>query len=168
MFEVTGSDASHLTAADFALSPSSIPPGDKTGTGVFKFQSGGIGGDGSAFIGTTASCLPGLWYARQPRIGNIVKFVIGLDKDCHGCLLLSKDPTPFSLFGLLEIPLSPPYQTVWSGLTTVAAQIFPITIPADPALVGFEGYLTLLTVDESIPGLDGVLFSPVVPFTIIE
>ena len=40
-FQVSGGDASHLTAADFALSPSSNPPGDVSTSGVFKFQAGG-------------------------------------------------------------------------------------------------------------------------------
>lgn len=166
-FEVKGSDAAHLTAADFALSPSAIPAGDMLANAVFKFQAGGVLGDGSAFIGTQADCVPGLWYAGKVHIGKPFRWVLGLGSDCHACLLFSKDPTPFSLFGIIEIPLSPPLRVLWSGLTSVEAQQVIFNIPTDPSLFGFEGYLTLVSLAGAGTELEDVLFSPVVPFTIL-
>jgi hypothetical protein len=162
-FSVTGSDAAHLNAADFALSPSAIPPGERIGSGVLKFQAGGVGGQGSAFIGTQGGCAPGLWFSGQPCEGETIEFVLGSAGGCAGCLIMSSDPTPFPFLGLFEVPISPPYRAIWVGTTASAAQAVPLNIPA--GFEDFEGFFTLAEFD---PNSGEILFSPVVSFVVCK
>jgi hypothetical protein len=150
-FSVTGPGVDTLTASSFANSLSQNPPGSTQVTGVFKFQGGGAGASGSAFIGNNPDCEPGGWMVGAPCIGSTVQFVLNTAPGCFGCMAASPDPGPTQV-GPFLIPIGMPAFTVVAVFAPpVSVKVKPITIPADPLLVGATIYFTVVTLDPLDP-----------------
>ena len=136
-FDITGANLNQLSAEDFALSPSYIPPGSCVVTAACKFQAGDD--DGSGFIGTRIGCVPTLYMVGEPCIGNTITFILGNKPGCHNCLTYSEDPTPFFLPGSgLTLPASPPFYILFSEDALASLTEIDVTIPNDPIFVGIE------------------------------
>lgn len=160
-FQLAGPNLATITAETIASTPSTPPPPSRVGTAVFHFQSSGPE-NGSAAIGTKAGCVPGLWYAGEPCIGQTITVVEGAAPGCHGCIVLSFDNTPTVISGI-PVPLSPPY-FIAGGTVPSSIQSFELQIPNNPSLVGKTLYMVWLTVDP-LPFLE-INFSEVVSLTI--
>lgn len=155
-FDVLGA-APNLDAQAFAAAPSDGP---RQVNAAAKFQSGNFGGSGS--IGTRTGCVPGVWMAGTPCIGNTITFYASNGVGCHNCLTLSYNPGPFTLPGGVVVPGAPPYQVLWSvdALDTVTP--VSITIPFDPNLIGLQIVLINVVNDPA----HGVVISSPLDFTI--
>lgn len=160
-FQLSGPNLDTITADTIASVPSVPPPPGNTATAVFKFQSSGDSGDpGSAAIGTSDGCVPGLWYAGEPCIGQTINVLASGTPGCHGCLVLSFDNTPTVISGI-NVPLSPPY-FIAGGTILSSIQDIELMIPNNPTLVDKTVYMVWVTID---PPLD-INFSEVVSLTI--
>ena len=134
-FQMQGPGLSQLSASAFARAVASKPAGGKYLNVVVKFQGGGRGGAGSAWIGDTPDCSPSSFVIGEPCIGHRITFTLAGAPGCAGCLLLTANPTPTPFLSFL-IPAGPPYIDLLGGVIgPTSVRTLTVTIPDDPRLV---------------------------------
>lgn len=128
-----------LTASNIALTLSQN--GAFPANAAVKFQSGGVAG-ASGFIGSVSTgCSNNTWVSAPAVIGTKIDLCIGTAFGCHGCVFGSFTPGPVQV-GPFTLPVGLPiiFEVLLPG-SNGAPLCLPISIPADPTLVGQSLYL---------------------------
>lgn len=147
VFQCFGTNLGGLSADAFtnSLSLSGVEPA----AAAIHFQAAGAGAEESGWLADNAQgCRKAIWVAGNSSIGSTVQLVTSGDHGCHGCLLISLNPGPIVLSGVV-IPVGFPLLLEGGFFLTGDADTLPITIPQDPNLAGTTVYFAVVVFDQN-------------------
>jgi hypothetical protein len=81
-----------------------------------KFQSAGVNGEESGFVGSGDLCRTSVYSVGTPQIGHTIDICITGGSGCHACLWISDIPGPFMTPLGFEVPIGLPLLLSRSGL----------------------------------------------------
>jgi hypothetical protein len=148
-FTLTGPNLSGLSSTAFAHSFSAVNKNSATVNAAFKFQGGGAA-NASGTISNAPACGPAGWYVGNPAPGGMVELVLSGSPGCFGGILVSPDPGPTNVGGVL-VPIGFPALVAIDGIipqNLLLTQQVPI--PPNPLLSGITFYCVAALVDSGL------------------